>query len=135
MHTIQRDVHRQIIHTASIIVFVLITAWMCAYPCTAADETRRITFSYSGVGPVEERQTLTVELDPNWFLQPDNQYNHKLMQASFGLAVASFRSRVHPLDEKDHDVLDFLAQAGFSDPKTYDYTTETSMYCTPLAQR
>ena len=49
------------------------------------------------------------------------------MQASFALAAAGFRSTVYDLSEKDHDILDYFAQAGFIEPRTDDYNKLTSI--------
>ena len=89
----------------------------------AEDECFPVTVSYSGA---VELQTITVDFCDEWFLQPDDHYNHKLMQATFAMAVTAFRSQVYH-DAKDHDILDFFEKTGFSDPRSDDFNRETGI--------
>ncbi|MBQ6343176.1 MAG: hypothetical protein IJI41_12195 [Anaerolineaceae bacterium] len=43
-----------------------------------------ITISYSGL---DSRETITTEFADEWLLQPDDQLNMKLLQASFAMAA------------------------------------------------
>ena len=78
-----------------------------------------ITVEYSGAE--KNNQTITVDFSDGWLMQPDDVYNHKLMQASFALAAASFRDKTRDIAQRDFNILDFFAQAGFTDPQTYDF--------------
>ena len=84
----------------------------------------QISVPYSGVGKAQ--QFITVDYADEWFLQPDHEYNHKLMQLSFGLAAAGFRDKHHRLSEKDANILKFYSRAGFSRVHTDDFDRETS---------
>lgn len=86
---------------------------------------RSITVEYSGAEP--ENQTITVDYSDDWLLQPDDIYNHKLMQASFALAAAGFRDKSRDLSQKDYNILDFFAQAGFIEPRTIDFDVTPSI--------
>ncbi len=77
------------------------------FPAAAEDGIRSITFHYSGAG--RDQETITVEFCDEWLLQPNDIYNHKLMQASFGLAAAGFRDKEHDLSRKDFNILDFFS--------------------------
>ena len=92
---------------------------------SAVSETISITANYSNV--TDELQTITVDYCDDWLLQPDNVYNHKLMQASFAMAVAGFRSKVYEIGELDHDILDFFAKAGFTNPQSDDFNKPTGI--------
>ncbi len=83
------------------------------------DNVLSITVEYSGTE--KENQTITVDYADEWLLQPDNVYNHKLMQASFVLAAAGFRDKTKDLSQKDFNILNFFAQTGFSEPRTIDF--------------
>ena len=82
-------------------------------------DIQTITVEYSGAEP--ENQTITVDYADEWLLQPDDVYNHKLMQASFVMAATAFRDKTRNLSQKDHNILDFFAQAGFDEARTYDF--------------
>lgn len=84
-----------------------------------------ITISYSSV---DTRVTITTEYADEWLLQPDDQLNMNLVQASFVLAAAGFRAKEFDISQRDHDILDFLAQAGFHDIQTNDYHVMTSLH-------
>ena len=86
---------------------------------------RSITVEYSGAET--ESQTITVDFSDEWLLQPDNIYNHKLMQASFVLAAAGFRDKGRDLSQKDYNILDFFDQAGFIEPRTIDFDVTPSI--------
>ena len=43
------------------------------------------------------------------------------MQSSFVLAAAGFRDGEKDLAHKDYNILDFFAQAGFTEPRTIDF--------------
>lgn len=92
---------------------------------SAANEPISITVHYSNV--TDELQTITVDFCDDWLLQPADVYNHKLMQASFAMAVAAFRSKIYDLSQLDHDILDFFAQAGFTEPRSDDYNKPTGI--------
>ena len=57
-----------------------------------------------------------------FFLQPDDQYNHQLAQASLGLAVASTRHKDKP-QEQEYDLVNLLERMGFSAFDTASYRT------------
>ena len=90
----------------------------------AVDECFPVTVSYSGA---VELQTITVDFCDEWFLQPADLYNHKLMQATFAMAVTAFRSQVYH-DAMDHDILDYFAKTGFTEPQSDDFNRETSIH-------
>lgn len=73
-----------------------------------------------------EFQTITVDFCDEWFLQPDDQYNHKLMQATFAMAVTAFRSQIYD-NAKDHDILDYFDKTGFTEPQSDDFNRETGI--------
>ena len=89
----------------------------------AANECFSVTASYSGAVDLD---TITVDFCDEWFLQPDDQYNHKLMQATFAMAVTAFRSQVYD-EAKDHDILDFLNKTGFIELRSNDFNRETGI--------
>ena len=89
----------------------------------AADECFSVSTAYSGA---VELETITVDFCDEWFFQPDDQYNHKLMQATFAMAVTAFRSQVYD-DAKDHDILDFFDKTGFIEPRSDDFNRETGI--------
>ena len=95
------------------------------FPAAAEDGIRSITFHYSGAG--RDQETITVEFCDEWLLQPNDIYNHKLMQASFGLAAAGFRDKEHDLSRKDFNILDFFSQLKFSGVRTEDFNRVTSI--------
>lgn len=82
-------------------------------------DIQTITVEYSGAEP--KNQTITVDYADEWLLQPDDVYNHKLMQASFVMAATAFRDKTRNLSQKDHNILDFFAKAGFTEIRTYDF--------------
>ena len=93
---------------------------------TAADENsgngpelQTITVQYSGAE--KENQSITINYADEWLLQPDDIYNHNLMQASFALAASGFRDKTKDLDEMDVNILDFFNQAGYIEPRTIDF--------------
>lgn len=89
----------------------------------AANQCFPVTVSYSGA---VEFQTITVDFCDEWFLQPDDAYNHKLMQATFAMAVTAFRSQVYD-DAMDHDILDYFDKTGFIEPRSDDFNRETGI--------
>lgn len=82
-------------------------------------DIQTVTVNYSGTE--EDIQTITVDYSDDWLLQPDDIYNHKLMQASFALAVAGFRDKTKDISQRDFNILDFFAQAGYVEPRTIDF--------------
>ena len=88
-------------------------------------EPYTITFHYSGVSP--KQQTITIDFCDEWLQMPDNEYNHKLMQASFGMAAAGFRDKDHDLSQKDFNILDFFSQLDFTNVQTEDFNRITSI--------
>ena len=88
-------------------------------------DQRSITVEYSGAET--ESQTITVDFSDEWLLQPDNIYNHKLMQVSFVLAAAGFRDKGRDLSQKDYNILDFFDQADFIEPRTIDFDVTPSI--------
>ena len=106
-------------------IFIILIFFCSAAVISAESETRSITVNYSNVTDV--LQTITVDYCDDWFLQPDNVYNHKLMQASFAMAVAGFRSKVYELGELDHDILEFFQKAGFIKPQSDDFNKPTGI--------
>ena len=110
----------------SSILFLLFFVLLCSSVFVSAEgEIISITANYSNV--TDELQTITVDYCDDWFFQPDCDYNHKLMQASFAMAAAGFRSKVYELGELDHDILDFFAKAGFTDPQSDDFNKPTGI--------
>ncbi|MBQ6480753.1 MAG: hypothetical protein IJI45_06520, partial [Anaerolineaceae bacterium] len=110
----------------SSILFLLFFVLLCSSVFVSAEgEIISITANYSNVTDV--LQTITVDYSDDWFLQPDSVYNHKLMQASFAMAAAGFRSKIYELGELDHDILDFFAKAGFTDPQSDDFNKPTGI--------
>ena len=97
----------------------------------AADDTgtaaavQTITVDYSG--SEDDIQTITVDYCDDWLLEPDDEYNHKLMQASFALAAAGFRDKTKDITQRDFNILDFFAQAGFIEPRTIDFDVTPSI--------
>ncbi len=89
------------------------------------NEPVSITIDYSGIA--ENNQTITVDFADEWLLQPDDEYNHKLMRSSFVLAAAGFRDGTKDLAHKDYNILDFFAQAGFTEPRTVDFDVTPSI--------
>jgi hypothetical protein len=108
-------------------IIILCLFVLSVFSCVFAEvsDQRSITIVYSGAG--NESQNLTVDFCDEWLLQPDNIYNHELMQASFALAAAGFRDKDRDLPEKDHNILDFFYQAGFIEPRTIDYDIKPSI--------
>ncbi|MBQ4512472.1 MAG: hypothetical protein II969_05730 [Anaerolineaceae bacterium] len=106
-------------------IFIILIFFCSAAVISADSEIKSITVNYSNVTDV--LQTITVDYCDDWFLQPDNVYNHKLMQASFAMAVSGFRSKVYELGELDHDILDFFQKAGFTDPQSDDFNKPTGI--------
>ena len=107
------------------ILILLLFAVFTACPGISAEAPREITLTYSGTS--SEDQVLTIELADSWLLEPDDVYHHDLMQASFGLATSAFRNKNRPINDKDHDILDFFKNAGFTDPRTDDFHTHTGL--------
>ena len=107
-------------------LILLIFVLLCSAALVIAEsETISITANYSNV--TDELQTITVDYCDDWLLQPDDVYNHKLMQASFAMAAAGFRSKVYEMGELDHDILDFFAKAGFTEPRSDDFNKPTGI--------
>ena len=108
-------------------LFCLLLLFTVIYNLTAnaeaADKCFSVTASYSGA---VEFQTITVDFCDEWFLQPDDQYNHKLMQATFAMAVTAFRSQIYD-NAKDHDILDYFDKTGFTEPQSDDFNRETGI--------
>ena len=104
---------------------LLILLFAAFFPVSADEGLCSVTIHYSGAG--KEQQTITIDFADEWLLQPDDVYNHKLMQASFGLAAAGFRDKEHDLSQKDYNILDFFSQLGFADPRTEDFNKITSI--------
>ena len=102
--------------------FILWLITLCVFSGVFASENDgllSITAEYRGTEA--ENQRITVDFADEWLLQPDDVYNHKLMQASFAMAAAAFRDKTRDLYHKDFNILSFFAQAGFIEPRTIDY--------------
>lgn len=111
--------------TTCILLSLLFLVLFCsAAIVTASSEVIPISVNYSGA---LDLQTITVDFCDDWLLQPDDQYNHKLAQASFVMAVTAFRSKIYDIPNQDHDILDFFEQAGFAEPTSYDYNKEPNI--------
>lgn len=72
---------------------------------------------------------IPVEFDDSYFNAPSTTYNHRLAQASIGLAVAAFR----PVYEKDvhspsQHAIQFMLDCGFNDLVTDDYDKNPSLF-------
>ena len=84
-----------------------------------------ITVNYSGAET--DLQTITADYSDDWLLAPADEYNHKLMQASFVLAAASFRDKTKDLSHRDFNILDFYSKAGFIQARTIDFNVIPSI--------
>lgn len=104
-------------------VFLIIAGSTAVVQAQTEDSIIQVSIPYSGIGP---RQYITVDYSDDWLLQPDNEYNHKLMQLSFALAAAGFRDKQQRLTEKDANILKFFSRTGFTNTQTDDFNRETS---------
>ncbi len=115
------------VEMTKIILFYLLILFSIIFNRTAnavdANECFSVTASYSGAVDFD---TITVDFCDEWFHEPDDQYNHKLMQATFAMAVTAFRSQIYH-DAKDHDILDFFDKTGFIEPRSDDFNRETGI--------
>ena len=109
----------------TILFFIVWFLLSCGIVQGQDGKSRVITISYSGSN---SRETITTEFADEWLLQPDDQLNMKLLQASFAMAAAGFRAKEFDISQRDHDILDFLTQAGFHDIQTDDYHVLTSRH-------
>lgn len=74
-----------------------------------------------------DSRPIMAEYSDQWLLAAPNEFNHRLMQASFVLAVSSFRDKTRDMEQKDFNVLNFFSRAGFIEPRTDDYNKATSI--------
>ena len=70
----------------------------------------------------------TVEFLDNYFDAPSTEYNHKLAQASLGMALSAFRPSNDPTVIPNEHLLSFLHDCGFDALWSDDYDKETSAY-------
>ena len=70
------------------------------------------------------------EYNDNWFKNSATQYNHKLAQLTFGMAVSAFRPKFDYEAEGDPaaHVKSFLKMTGFKDQRMDDYDKNPSLY-------
>lgn len=122
-YKMQKNYRKKTIFFSFIFLFLVLH---CTVGISAAEsEPVSITVNYSNVS--SELQTITVEFCDDWLLQPDDVYNHKLMQASFVMAVTGFRSKIYDLSDKDHDIRDFFTKAGFTGLRSDDFNRLTTI--------
>ena len=74
----------------TILFFIVWFLLSCGIVQGQDGKSRVITISYSGL---DSRETITTEYADEWLLQPDDQLNMKLLQASFAMAAAGFRAK------------------------------------------
>ena len=110
---------------AKLIWLSLIFIVMVSVHCADAQETGStfmMTTSYSSGDGSE--YAITTEFSDEWLLRDPTVYNHKLAQASFGLAVSGYRDRLEPLTHKDENAETFLKEAGFTAYTSEDFHKE-----------
>ena len=107
----------------TILLLIVLFLFPCGIVRGQDGKPQVITISYSGS---HSRETITTEFADEWLLQPDDQLNLKLVQASFAMAAAGFRAKEFDILQRDHDILDFFSQARFHDIQTNDYHALTS---------
>lgn len=102
--------------------------FLLSFLCVSAESNEdiiQIAVSYCAVEC--DSRPIMAEYSDAWLLAPPNEFNQKLMQASFVMAASAFRDNTHDLDQKDFNILNFFSRAGFSDPRTDDYDRLTSI--------
>ncbi len=92
-----------------------------------AEESDIIQIAVSYCAVECDRRPIMAEYSDAWLLAPPNEFNQKLMQASFVMAASAFRDNTHDLDQRDFNILNFFSRAGFTDPRTDDYNRLTSV--------
>ena len=102
----------------------LLLSFLCASAETGEDIIQ-IAVSYCAVEC--DSRPIMAEYSDAWLLAPPDEFNQKLMQASFVMAASAFRDNTHDLDQKDFNIRNFFSRAGFSDPRTDDYNRLTSI--------
>lgn len=108
--------------TFSVILLILLSFAAAA----AQDENAIIQIAVSYCAVECDSRPMMAEYSDRWLLEPPDEYNHKLMQASFVMAASAFRDNTHDLDQKDFNIRNFFSRAGFTDPRTDDYDRITS---------
>ena len=70
-----------------------------------------------------------VEFDDSYFNGPATEYNHKLAQASLGMALSAFRPMRHQnqTNPSEH-LVEYLTDCGFSQLQSDDYDKNPSLY-------
>lgn len=115
--------NRSILTALSAAVFACLL-FFSAVRAQTEEDTIQIAVSYCTV-ECDSRPIMTGYSD-RWLLGPADEYNHRLMQASFVLAASAFRDNTRDYAEKDYNIRNFLSRAGYSDPRTDDYDRATS---------
>ena len=117
-HFEMKNVHRLIC------VLLLLLAVSGAYAENESDIIQ-IAVSYCTVDC--DSRPIIAEYADQWLLSEPEQYNHKLMQASFVMAASAFRDKTRDLDQMDFNIRSFFSRAGFNEPQTDDYDRLTSI--------
>ncbi len=120
----------RIVFAVTAVFFIVCSSCL---PVCAENETEdtwiSISTSYPSVTSQKVR-TIDIPFSDTLFNEKSDHYNHKLAQASLGLALAAFRPGEQ--DENymnpDSHVTDFLAQAGFTGIRTNDYDRPSGRY-------
>ena len=107
-----------------VVLFLMVMVLCASFPVYA--------FKVSAVTNSMVARTISeipVEFDDSYFNAPSTTYNHRLAQASIGLAVAAFR----PVYEKDdhspsQHAIQFMLDCGFNDLVTDDYDKNPSLF-------
>ena len=109
-------------------IFLLCVLFLASFLCASADtdeNTIQIAVSYCTVEC--DSRPIMAEYADTWLLAPPNEFNPKLMQASFVLAASAFRDNTRDLEQRDFNILNFFSRAGFTEPRTDDYDRMTSI--------
>ncbi len=111
-----------------VIFVMLVSNMMTVYAYTEVKEDIQfLTAVYPSVTN-GKLASVKVPYSDSWFLRSSSEYNHKLAQASMGLAVSSFRYYSTDGSPQDKNVRSFLDQAGFQDVRTDDYDRPSGRY-------
>ena len=109
-------------------ILLLCVLFLASFLCASADadeNTIQIAVSYCTVEC--DSRPIMAEYADTWLLAPPNEFNPKLMQASFVLAASAFRDNTRDLEQRDFNILNFFSRAGFTEPRTDDYDRMTSI--------
>ncbi len=103
-------------------------SFLISFLCVSAetdDDVVQIAVSYCAVEC--DSRPIMAEYSDAWLLAPPDEFNQKLMQASFVMSASAFRDKTQELGQRDFNILNFFSRAGFTDPRTDDYNTATSI--------